>query len=817
MPIDPRVFQTGGALQGAVAASLLRQREADAELRPGERVGIYRVLRELGRGGMAIVYLAERDDGEYQQQVALKWMHAAQADDAGEALFRRERQALADLSHPHIARLLDGGRSAGGRPWFAMEYIEGEPLDRHCMDSALPLARRLALFRHVCEAVAFAHARGVIHRDIKPSNVLVDRNGNAKLLDFGIAQWLGQHDALATRACTPGFASPEQWRGESVTVASDVYQLGRLLVAILCSDEAENQQLATREATRVTQLPAAGSASATPANPAATPLPPGLPIDLAAILTRATDADPARRYATVDALAADLSAFLERRPVRARPRHAAYLATRYVQRHPVATTAALATLLAAGLATLLVTSRLRLERDAAQHQARIANTTLQFMRDDLLAAADPGAAPGEELTVRAALDLASASAAGRFADLPLEHSAIRRTLSDLYFRLGRYQESEREARQSRQLAEAAPAPQALRDAADWVLADTLVMRDRLDEAEALLKQLLANAQPVPERSRDTLALQSALGGIYHRRGEYEHALTTQQAVLDAATASLGAEDALSLDVAEQVAINLQMLGRHAEALPLFERVYAQRLARNGKSHPATLLASHELGVLKRHQGEPEAALAWLEPTLAARRKVLGPEHPETLSSANETATVLQELKRYAEAEPLFRATLDARLRRLGEEHLYTRNSMNNLGLLYSVWGKLEDAAPLYERALAIETRLIGLSHPDTISLMHNLAGLYRKQGRLSEALDQHRRALAAAEASPDLGPDAWQTALFRAGYALSLQADKDYSEADAQFERAISTLDATLGAEHPRSQRARQMRAALRAERDAAR
>jgi predicted Ser/Thr protein kinase len=569
MPIDPRVFQTGGALQGAVAASLLRQREADAELRPGERVGIYRVLRELGRGGMAIVYLAERDDGEYQQQVALKWMHAAQADDAGEALFRRERQALADLSHPHIARLLDGGRSAGGRPWFAMEYIEGEPLDRHCMDSALPLARRLALFRHVCEAVAFAHARGVIHRDIKPSNVLVDRNGNAKLLDFGIAQWLGQHDALATRACTPGFASPEQWRGESVTVASDVYQLGRLLVAILCSDEAGEPTAGHPRSHARDATPGGRQRERNASEPGSD-----------ALATRPADRsrgnpDPGHRCRPGAALCHRRCAC--RRPVRlsratpgARPPAPCRLPCHALRAAPSGGHHGRPGDAARRRPCNPAGDVAPAPRTRRGPSTRRASPTRHCSSCATTCWPPPigcRTGRGTHRTCRAGSCLGQRCRSFSLI-LPLEHSAIRRTLSDLYFRLGRYQESEREARQSRQLAEAAPAPQALRDAADWVLADTLVMRDRLDEAEALLKQLLANAQPVPERSRDTLALQSALGGIYHRRGEYEHALTTQQAVLDAATASLGAEDALSLDVAEQVAINLQMLGRHAEACAL---------------------------------------------------------------------------------------------------------------------------------------------------------------------------------------------------------------------------------------------------------
>ena len=795
MPIHPDQFQTGGALQSAVAASLVREREAAAALRAGDEVGNFRVLRELGRGGMAVVYLAERSDGEYEQRIALKWMQAGQVGDAGEALFRRERQALADLAHPHIARLLDGGRGAQGQPWLAMEYIDGPPLDAHCIAAALPLRPRLQRFGEVCSAVAFAHAHGVLHRDIKPSNVLVDARGGAKLLDFGIAQLMGGDDALAARAFTPGFASPEQMAGEALTAASDVYQLGRLLAAVLSQDAGERETLVTRVQAASGDAPAVG----VPAN---------LPADLAAILAVACHLDPSRRYATVDALAADVRAFLEHRPVAARPRTAGYLAKRFVQRHPVAVTASAATLVVMLAASTAFVVRLRAERDAADHQAKVATTVLDFMRQDLLAAADPSAAPGQELSVRAALDLASASVGARFADLPVEQAAIRDTLAGLYNELGRLEEAEREARQAIALA-GENAVQ--RRAALGSLASVLVARDRLDEAEALLATLHAeHAEASGPDARATLATASLQGVVLHRHGEYERARQLHQEVLERATRRFGPDDALALNAAFHLAVDLQMLGHHDDAEPLLRQVVAHRRETFGERHPATLSAMHGLGVLLRHRGEPDAAMALLEPTLAARREVLGPAHPETLISANETATAHQDMKRFAQAEPLFREVLDQRLRVLGETHLFTRNSMSNLGLLYSLWGRLEQAAPLYERALEIETGLIGENHPDTIALIHNIAGLYRKQGRLDEALAMHARALAAAEASPDLGPEAWQTALFRAGQAQTLQLMQRHDESDAAMRHCIRTLENTLGPDHPRTLRARQMQAELK-------
>lgn len=809
MPIDPSQFQTGGALQSAVAASLLHHREAAAELSVGARVGIYRIVRELGRGGMAIVYLAERADGEYEQRVALKWMRTTQVDRTGETLFLRERQALADLRHPHIARLLDGGRTESGRPWLVMEYIEGERLDTHSRHRGLTVRQRLELFLQVCSAVAFAHAHGLIHRDIKPSNVLVDADGSAKLLDFGIAQLLNQEeDALSSPAYTPGFASPEQRRGAPLTVASDVYQLGRLLAVVLERDTAGREPEPGHTAPDGTR---ADRASSKPSRfGRADP-------DLDAILAMACHADPLKRHPTADALAADVRAVIERRPVSARPQRLTYLAARYVQRHPLgvlATATAVAVMVAT---TILFIARLQHERDAADHQARVATTVLDFVRDDLLAAADPAAAPGQELSVRAALDLASSSAGARFADLAVEHTAIRDTLAALYHALGRLDEAEREARHAVGLADAAGVPDDRRLAARMNLAWVLLGRDRLDEADAVLVQLHeTHSKDFGAESREILQIGNAQGVVFNRRGEYERARARHHDVHERAVANLGADDPLTLDAAANLAADLQMLGRQDEALPLMQHLHAAHRDRLGERHPVSLAAAHNLGVLLRHQGKPGEALALLEQALVARRDVLGADHPDTLATANEVATVYQEQKRYADAEPLFRDVLDRRMSLLGEDHLFTRNSMSNLGLLYSLWGRLDQAAPLYEHALAVETRLIGEQHPDTIALIHNIAGLYRKQGRLDQALAMHARALASAESSPDLGPEAWQTALFRAGHAQTLQQAGRHDDADSELAHSVATLERTMGADHPRTRRARQMREELHAARAAA-
>jgi eukaryotic-like serine/threonine-protein kinase len=795
MPIEPDDFRTGGALQGDIAASLLREREAQLSPQPGDLIGSYRILDELGRGGMAIVYRAERADGEYEQRVALKWMLDSQTEATGAELFRRERQALANLNHPHVAGLLDGGRTIDGRPWFAMELVEGQPVDRHCIARDLPLAQRLELFNQVCSAVSFAHARGLIHRDIKPSNVLVDGEAQVKLLDFGIAQLLGEDDGLATCAYTPGFASPEQMRGEALTIASDIYQLGRLLESMLGANARKSAGAATAACEPVRKQDAQWTRD--------------LPTDLRAVLDMACNEQPSERHPSAAALAQDIRALLDHRPVSARPRNARYIATRYLQRHPIASGASALALLVLLGGTAFFTARLQHERDSANYQARLATSVLDFLREDLLAAADPAAAPGHELSVREALDRASMAADARFADAPVEHGAIRTTLASLYDQLGRYEEAEGEARKAVALADAGNDNTLAREKAKRILIDVLLSRGKLDQAEILINEA-GSRMPREGRTESRAELALLRSRLANLRGNFDEALTLSVDARASLASAAQSDSPIALWAAEEMATNLQMLGRHDEALPLLLEIHASRLARLGPKHPVTLLAAHEIGVLKRHQGQAEEALVWLQGALDMRRFVLGENHPDTLSSANELATVLQELKRYDEAETLFRHVLDARLTLLGEDHQFTRNSMSNLGLLYSVSGRLDQAAPLYERALRIETRLIGESHPDTIALMHNIAGLYRKQGRIEDALAMHARVLANAASS--LGEDAWQAGLFRAGKALTLQAAGRIEEADDEFSNAISILEKSLGPEHPRTLRAVQMRDALRAD-----
>jgi tetratricopeptide (TPR) repeat protein len=395
-----------------VLASLAEPRGVDAWI--GRRLGAWRIVRALGRGGMGVVYLAERADGQYQQYAAVKLLRDGVYGEDGLRRFRAERQMLAGLEHPHIARLLDGGVSAEGLPWFALEYVEGAPLTVWADSAGTSVRDRLYLFLDVCAAVAHAHERLIVHRDLKPANILANDRGKVKLLDFGIAKLIapgvdeGAGTGTAMRAFTPEYAAPEQVRGEAVTTAVDVHALGLLLYELLTGqrpyhvtertpaayERAVLEQEPTRPSSVVARVPADVAADV-PADRArrraTTPqrLSGLLRGDLDAIVLKALRKEPEQRYHTVHELAQDVRAFLAARPVTARRGTLRYTVGRFLRRHALAVTFAALALVAlvGGLASALWQAHeANVQREAAQVEAGKARAIAQFLGDVFLAA-----------------------------------------------------------------------------------------------------------------------------------------------------------------------------------------------------------------------------------------------------------------------------------------------------------------------------------------------------------------------------------------------------------------------------------------------
>ena len=366
---------------------------------PPARIGPYTILHEIGRGGMGVVYLADRADGEYRKRVAIKLITSARSDAQSDQRFRRERQILAQLEHPGIARLLDGGATPSGQPYLVMEYIEGPPMLAWCEAHHLTIAARVALFLSVCDAVSYAHQKLIVHRDLKPGNILVTPDGDPKLLDFGLARVLdSDSDTEITQAgpapMTIAYASPEQVRGERQTVASDVYSLGVILYELLTGN-------------RPYQLANASFAEAIRVTCEQEPTPPSqyrgqLAGDLEVILLKALSKDQRLRYPTVDELAADLRRHLDGEPIHARPATFSYRAGKFLRRHRIAVPAA-------ALAAVLILSFAALSWFEARRAQRRFNDVEKLAHSVMFEFHDaieklPGSTPARELLVSRALE-----------------------------------------------------------------------------------------------------------------------------------------------------------------------------------------------------------------------------------------------------------------------------------------------------------------------------------------------------------------------------------------------------------------------------
>ena len=708
---SPRLAAVAPALLQALADD---QRAADDARLTGMRAGAWRLLREIGRGGMGTVYLAERDDGAYAQQAAVKLLRT---DWPGSEMDRRleaERQILAGLDHPGIARLLDGGSNADGRPFLVLDYVDGLPIGRWCDERQIAVDERIRLFLQVCAAVAYAHRRLVVHRDIKPSNILVTADGQVKLLDFGIAKLLqgaGTASTQTLRSFTPEYASPEQVSGAPITTGVDVHALGLLLYELLTGKRAFGQSDSTPAAYEQAILHeqamapsrAAGEGSDAIERAARCRLTPAaltarLRGDLDAIVAKALRKEPEQRYPSVEALAEDLARHLALEPVQARRGAWRYRTGRFLRRHVLAAafaTLALVAVLAGSAFSLWQASIARAERDRAQTALVTAEAVTNFLTQ-LLAKATPDAGKGKELSVRDALDLAAVDLDKKFPDQPQVRARIQLLLGNVYTILGAYEKSEVQLRAGLDVIVKLHGESSMEvtDALS-LLANNLRKQGALDEANAVITRAHAIAtKAIGPNAEQTLWLLSDVGLNAYERGEYNDAATAFAAALDgmrklpdanpraianvlhnhaaaltraerfadaeaAHLESLAIRRSLFTDPHTNIATGLYQLGvtkaaqkQYAEAARYFREAREQYVILVGPDHGNVLTQDLALARLDVDQGRFDAAIALLQPLLERYRTLHGNDHEETAICAVELADALQHTGQNAAAQEL---------------------------------------------------------------------------------------------------------------------------------------------------------------------
>lgn len=698
----------------------------------GQRIGPYKILREIGQGGMGAVYLAERADEQFRKRVALKVVKRGMDTEDILSRFRHERQILASLDHPNIARLLDGGTTEDGLPYFVMEFIEGQPIDLFCSTHKLSTIERLRLFRIVCSAVHYAHQNLVVHRDLKPSNILVTAGGTVKLLDFGIAKILNPDlfpgEVLPTktweRPMTPAYASPEQVRGHAITTASDVYSLAVILYELLSGQRPyQFKGYAPHEIAKVvcetepdkpsTAVVRMSSVDRTTPNAEGDKLSRQLKGDLDNIVLMALRKEPQRRYASVEQFSEDIRRHLEALPVIAREDTFRYRTGKFIARNrlAVATAAVFVLLLAGFLAmTLLQSARVTRERDRAERERVKAEKVSSFLVD-LFKVSDPDKARGAQITTREVLDKGADKIRAELKAQPETQATLLHAVGEVYYSMGLYERS----------------------------------AALLEEAVQLRRQTLGNTHPDLARSLTALA-QSAFD-----LGQNDRTETLTREALAIRRKAFGSEHREVAESLNDLALLTKLKGDYATAEPLYRETIAvqRKLSGNDSLDVATPL--HNLGVLLSDKKDFAGAEAAEREALEIRRKRLGPDAPDVAMTMHNLASMLRNKGDIAGAEQTLRDTLALRRKIYPEAHPQTALTLHNLGTLLRDQQRYAEAETYLREALAIRLKTLPADHAHTGRVRIELGRVLVPQKAYAEALTQFNEGLRIAQKNDDKG------------------------------------------------------------------
>ena len=786
-PLDRALPDLASTLAETAGASLTEPRS--------RRIGAWELRETIGSGGMGRVYRAERVEGGFEQTCALKILRWDMASASLVQRFATERQILADLDHPGIARLIDGGVTDEGLPYLAMEYVEGRPIDE--VAAALPLRERLQLFLEVCDAVQHAHRRLVVHRDLKPSNILVTGDGEVKLLDFGVAKILDEsgraHDATQTRLAlaTPLYAAPEQLALGRVTTATDVWALGVLLHRLLCGttpfrgDEGKITSL-VREILERDPLPPSAVAPREEKG--------RLRGDLDTIVLKALAKEPERRYGSVEGLANDVRRHLEGEPIAARPATVGYRARKFARRHRRGL--AVATGLVVALAALVgfYTDRLARERDRAQQEARTTEQVKSFVLS-LFETNDPGVSRGEEITARELLDRGAARIPEELAGQPLIEAEMHAVVAGLYHELGTYDRADHHFARAAELWRAErgeDAPELADALSRWGF--TLQELGDYEGAERRLREALSLQRSRPEERAGFAAMANQLGMFLSYKGEYEEAEALLREAVDTYAEVLGPDSPRRATAVSNLGLTVKWAGRMDEAEPYYREALRIRRAALGSDHPDVAVTLDNLGVLLGQRGDYEESEASFREALAIRRRVLGETHPDVALNLNNLATLFRVQGRLDEAEPIYREVLALNRAALGADHPRVATNLVNLGSVAFSRGELDVAVEHFEEALRIRRTTLGDDHVEVANALEHLVRARVGAGRLESALRASTEAVRVSRVA--VGEEGFQHAAALAAHADVLRRLGRAAEARDAARRALALQEEHLAPDH---------------------
>ena len=816
---DERTQAEIDAAVGGGAARVLARELAEAgtitfEQAPGadhpQRVGKYAIIRVIGEGGMGIVYEAEQEDP--RRRVALKVIRRGMVSRRLLSRFRHEAQVLGQLRHPGIAQIHEAGTAdagEGGQPYFAMELVSGQTLIEYADTCGLSTRERLELIALVCDALHHAHQKGVIHRDLKPANILVEEDGQPKILDFGVARATDADIQTVTVRTDVGeivgtipYMSPEQASGdpEALDIRSDIYAIGVITFELLAGRLPYNVSGRTiYEAVRVIREEEPSRLSSINRSYRG---------DVETIVAKALEKDKDRRYQSAAALAADIRRHLNDEPINARPASTMYQLGKFARRHKAlagaAGVVAVVLVVATGLSTVFAIGEAaarteadnaaetaRNEKLKAERQTAIAQAVNDFLNYDLLSAVDPHQGQ-RDVTMVEALDIAARNIDGRFPDQPIVEAEIRSTIGNTYLSLGRHDLAEPFFRRSLELREAALGARHEDTMTSYNRMGRLMNRiGRFDDAARYYRRCLdLRLEVLGEEDELTLVTMTNLAGLNRQRGHVEEALELYRRATEINERVMEPDAPSRVHAMTGLAGAYKDLGRYDDAIPIYERVLEIR-RRTDPDKPHVPLAMNNLAVILMRARRYQEALPLVTEAVEGNTRLLGERHPTTLACMSNLARVNMFLGKFEESEDLFDDALRLNREVNGLDHRGTLITMTYCAELYMRMRRFGEAESMYLTVNTLARDRYGDLFPNTLTSADGLAKVYLMGGRLAEAEDFARAAVSGARQS--YGPTSYRTGLYMQTWGRSLAAVDRQAEAEPVLLESYEIVAATRG------------------------
>ncbi len=728
------------------AQAILEDWQQDAAM-VGSTIGAFRLKEHIGQGAMGSVFLAERNDGQFDQKVALKLMKSVIHDDTLQQFFKEERQILAALNHPHIARLYDGGFTDKGRPYFTMEYVSGLPVNEYCFNYNLPLQQRLNIFLQVCDAVSFAHRSLVAHLDLKPKNIIVDNDGNIKLLDFGVAKLLKKRspddvEIKSPNRFTLAYAAPEQLTSNPASTASDIYALGTILYELLAGNHPFQRYFDNSSTLKEAILHKAPERLRENAQ-----VPFGLQAnqlneDLNSICQNALRKKKEDRYESVGTLSGDIHAYLLGYTLKARKNTVSYVARKFITRNRKIVTAAALSLTLLATVIIYYTRRLSKERDLARQEATRSSEIVNLLTE-VFTTADPNNGNGDTLTALQLLDLGLGKLEGNLRNQPGLLASMLMQISPIYLNLGQYPKSDSLAKLAMTINKK------LFKAPDKTLASNLLL----------------------------------LSNVMNTVGKTD---SSEKYVLQAINQykQLGMNDELEMaDVLIQWSAVFYSKGQYVKSDSIYRLAYAIHLKKLQPPHADLANDLHMLGTTLRKLGEYKEAEKYLAEALAMKRKLYKEPHLEIAATLNHLGSLKQNTGDWRGSLPYIRESLEQRSVILGPMHIESVASQSNLARAYTNLGVLDSAALLYEDALSKLHTIFKNGHYYISAVTQSLGQVYLRKNDLTQAERLFRESISLQEEL--LPEDDVNRAFAFMGLGSALMKKGHYEAAEKPLKQAL--------------------------------